>query len=236
MDKTTPFFTKPVPQKMTQQPPHGTLDELLGFDPLQEAEIMTGCSYNEDEATSSIGLLLAVGNNQKKKELLKANKDSYYGMSFAEFVVLKDSMGFKSVASGTIPNSEDEWFIGWREGILVVYDSFRGSLNSAKAFFNYLPLSDNSYRKGFSGTAFEGPSGKNVWCGDFDAREGFKHRLGNYEETGIFLKEWIKQPFLWLLHHGDSKVDGYDFDKINQQRIAMLPPEVQEAIFGVKGG
>jgi hypothetical protein len=215
---------------MTQQSPHGILDELLGFDPLLEAEIVTGRSYKHDEATSSLGLLLAIGNNSKKKELLKANSDSYYGMGIAEFVVLMDSLGFKSVASGFIPNSEDEWFIDWRDGILVVYDSFRGSLNGAKAYFNYLPVSDNSYRGGFSGTAVEGPNGKYIWCGDFNAREGFKHRLRNCEDTGIFLKEWIQQPFLWLLHHGDTKVDGYDFNKINQQRIAMFPAEVQAAI------
>ncbi len=237
LDLTPPFFFyKPVPQKsMTQQFPNDNLDELLGFDPLQEAEIMTGRSYKHDIATSSIGLLLAVDNNQKKKELLKANEDSYYGMEFAEFVVLMDSMGFKSVASGFIPNSEDEWFIDWKDGILVVYDSFRGSLNGAKAFFNYLPASDNSYRGGFSGTAVEGPNGKNVWCGDFDAREGFKHRLDNYRDTGIFMKKWIRQPFLWLLHYGDTKVAGYDFDEINQQRIAMFPTEVQEAICGEGG-
>jgi hypothetical protein len=174
---------------MTQQFPNDNLDELPGFDPLQEAEIMTGRSYKHDEATSSIGLLLAVDNNQKKKELLKTNKDSYYGMEFAEFVVLMDSMGFKSVASGFIPNSEDEWFIDWKDGILVVYDSFRGSLNGAKAFFNYLPASDNSYGGGFSGTAVEGPNGKYVWCGNFDAREGFKHRLDNYRGAGIFMKK-----------------------------------------------
>jgi hypothetical protein len=159
LDLTFPpfFLQKPVPQKsMTQQFPNDNLDELLGFDPLQEAEIMTGRSYKHDEATSSIGLLLAVDNNQKKKELLKANEDSYYGMEFAEFAVLMDSMGFKSVASGFIPDSEDEWFIDWKDGILVVYDSFRGSLNGSKAFFNYLPASDNSHRGGFSGTSVEG--------------------------------------------------------------------------------
>jgi hypothetical protein len=221
---------------MTQQSPNDNLDELLGFDPLQEAEIMTGRSYKHDEATSSLGLLLAIDVNSKKKELLKTNKDSYYGMEFAEFVVLMDSMGFKSVASGSIPNTEDEWFIDWKGGILVVYDSFRGSLNGAKAFFNYLPASDNSYRGGFSGgTAVEGPGGKNVWCGNFDAREGFKHRLDNYRDTGIFMKKWIRQPFLWLLHYGDTKVAGYDFNEINQQRIAMFPAEVQEAICGEGG-
>lgn len=61
---------------------------------------------------------------------------------------------------------------------------------------------------------------------------GFKHRLDNYRDTGIFMKKWIKQPFLWLLHYGDTKVAGYDFDEINQQRIAMFPTEVQEAICG----
>jgi hypothetical protein len=49
------------------------------------------------------------------------------------------------------------------------------------------------------------------------------------------MKKWIRQPFLWLLHYGDTKVAGYDFDEINQQRIAMFPTEVQEAICGEGG-
>lgn len=53
---------------MTQQFPNDNLDKLLGFDPLQEAEITTGRSYKHDEATSSLGLLLAIDVNSKKKK------------------------------------------------------------------------------------------------------------------------------------------------------------------------
>ena len=49
-------------------------------------------------------------------------------------------------------------------------------------------------------------------------------------ENGVFLKEWKKQPFLWLLHHGDTKVEGYNYEEINQKRLNLLPDYVKKCI------
>lgn len=209
-----------------------SLDNLLNFDPLREAENVTGHSYKDDGGTSALGMLLAMDNNYKKQQALKANQDSYYGMGFAEFVIMMDEMGFKKVAAGQIPGTDDEWFIDWKEGILVFYDSFQSGINHATAYFNYLPVGENSCRTGFSGSAVEGPGGKNVWYGHIDVREGFKHRLAKCKESGVFMKKWIKQPNLWLLHYKDTKVPGYNPEEINRQRIALLPEHVQDAIRG----
>ena len=50
------------------------------------------------------------------------------------------------------------------------------------------------------------------------------------EAAGEFLPTWIKPSFLWLLHYMDTKKEGYSYDAINAERIAMLPPHVQSAI------
>ena len=31
----------------------------------------------------------------------------------------------------------------------------------------------------------------------------------------VFLKKWKEQPFLWLLHHGDTKDEKYDYNAVS---------------------
>jgi hypothetical protein len=73
-----------------------------------------------------------------------------------------------------------------------------------------------------------------VWEGKHDCREGFRHHLALLRKWGTFVKPWGGDTLLWLLHHGDTKIEGYNVDAINQQRIKMFPKVVQEAIGQVK--
>ena len=38
---------------------------------------------------------------------------------------------------------------------------------------------------------------------------------------------WKERPWLWLLNYMDSKEEGYDYNAINEQRIAALPTGVR---------
>ena len=69
-----------------------------------------------------------------------------------------------------------------------------------------------------------------VWVGHHDCREAIKNNINLMIENGVFLKEWKKQPFLWLLHHGDTKVEGYNYEEINQKRLNLLPDYVKKCI------
>lgn len=69
-----------------------------------------------------------------------------------------------------------------------------------------------------------------IWVGDHDCRESLKNNISSMAENGIFLKKWKKQPFLWLLHHGDTEVQGYDYQKINEERLNRLPDYVKQCI------
>jgi len=73
-----------------------------------------------------------------------------------------------------------------------------------------------------------------IYAGHHDCREAVKHNISKFLENGTFLKTWKERPFLWLLHHADTKDKGFDHEKINQERIAMLPQDVQDAIKGEK--
>lgn len=73
-----------------------------------------------------------------------------------------------------------------------------------------------------------------IWSGDHDCREALKFNINRLAENGTFLKKWNEQPFLWLLHYMDTKKEGYNYKSINEERIAMLPIDVQELIKGEK--
>ena len=72
-----------------------------------------------------------------------------------------------------------------------------------------------------------------VWSGDHDCREALKFNVGQLAENGEFLKQWIKCPFIWLLHYVDYKdkgFDGYDYVAINKERLSKLPKKIQKII------
>jgi hypothetical protein len=72
-----------------------------------------------------------------------------------------------------------------------------------------------------------------VWSGSHDGREAIKNNIKMLAENGEFLKNWLDVPFLWLLHHMDTKAEGYDYETINKERISKLPPHVVECMFSM---
>ena len=76
---------------------------------------------------------------------------------------------------------------------------------------------------------FKGKDIVRIWSGDHDCREAIKHNIAGLANNGTFLHTWKEQPFLWLLHHGDTEGE-YDYDSINADRIVMLPEYIQKRI------
>ena len=155
-------------------------------------------------------------------------------MKIEEFSILLENMGFAQILKGQVDGTQDEWFVSWKDGLLVFHDSYQGSVNRGDVYFNYVfkEGEEEAGLPGFSGSSIEIPGGTFVKCGSFNVREGFRHKLKLCEEKGVFLTKWIKQPFLWLLHYKDTKIPGYSYEEINRGRISLLPLEVQEAIEG----
>ena len=73
-----------------------------------------------------------------------------------------------------------------------------------------------------------------VWSGDHDCREAIKFNIKEMVENGTFLKKWVQPPFLWLLHYEDTKVPGYSYVDITNERISRLPEDIQEIIHGIE--
>ena len=69
-----------------------------------------------------------------------------------------------------------------------------------------------------------------IKSGHSDGREALRHGLAKLEKAGEILPVWVDRPFLWLLHYGDTKIPGYNYEAINNERIAMMPEWVREMI------
>jgi hypothetical protein len=228
-------FTLVTYYKKMPNPTSETFDKILSFDPLDAAERLTGSSYKESPGTASLGMAMAQEHNRLKSRALSDANDTFFGITFDDYLGVLGSLGFKELLSGAVPGTEDKWAVHWRDGVLVFSDSYGGgkSLNGGKAYFNYSPKnSESAYLPGFSGCAVLDDNERAVWAGDIDVREGLRHRLTTMEQNGQLLKGWLKQPFLWLLHYQDTKTPGYSYEDINKQRVEQLPIEVQKAIQG----
>ncbi|MFA7287256.1 MAG: hypothetical protein WC055_00090 [Melioribacteraceae bacterium] len=206
------------------------IKSLLSFDPLSEAEKITGKSYKKDSFTSDLGFILHLDHNQNKRKVLSENKDTYCGQSLMEFLGVIENMGFIMLSCVDIQGTEDKYRIFWRDGILIFCDSYHDdtSINGGTAYFNY--KGPRSAMDRCSSGFAEEINGIEVYEGSRDIREGFRLCINEMEANGEFLSKWVKSPFLWLLNYMDSKVKGYDYKEINSERIKCLPEYVQEAI------
>lgn len=202
---------------------------VLNYDPLAEAERVRGTSYKDDEDTMRLGLGLAMIHNANKESLLRKAADSYLNMPFADQLALFAELGFEEVYREAFTGSggDETFVILWHnDGVLATCESYNGTRrNSAKVYYNY--RHPDGY-PGFHLTSSGGMRG-DVWVGDHDAREGIRHNLDAMRAEGSFVAPWIERPFLWLLNYSESKGE-YDYDAINEAKIARLPQHVRDAI------
>lgn len=214
------------------------IEELLAFDGIDVAESIAGrCS-----AATSLGVILNIDNNRRKREALAASGDTHFGMKIPEFLQLLKNIGFEQVLCEPIPDTKDTYFVFWRDGILVSFDTyFDGkSINGGNAYFFYEcdPDAPHALQRCSYGMMVT-ESGKHLYDVGFDIREAFRYRIERLEEVGRILPTWpsnCRQPFIWLLHYKDTKVTGYDYKAINKARIAKFPEHVQAAVRGYVEG
>jgi len=233
---------------------------LIKFDGLAAAEKLTNVSYKESPITKALGLCLMITNNKEKEKVLKELNDTYFGMTFAEFISLIESKGFVKVYEEEFPNTCDgkiiteKLVVYWKNGIFLEATSHWDSLNSGHILFNWKP---NSKKYDALNGCSHGPIviGKtepkpyynkfinktemraeiiysDVRDGSYDVREGLFLKISDLEEQGKFISPWIGPSFLWLVNYNESKVAGYDYKKITYNKIMKFPLHVIEGMFG----
>jgi len=194
--------------------------------------------------TDALGIALHIASNKRKQEVLEGFNDTTFSMKTEDYIARIQEIGFKKVLE--LPfhivhcgkERDDTFYIFWhKDGLVLCMDTYNGDRGSANIYFNYEPNDQRKIGEGLDHVSggFNGEEGKYFFAGNIDVREGIKHHLETIRTHGKFLNPWKKQDFLWFLHYGDTngkEYDGYDYKAINQERIAMLPKEIQEAIRG----
>lgn len=208
-----------------------TIGDLLRFDPLAEAERITGNEYKDDAETTHVGMALAMLNGEAKDRALTETDDTRWSLDFAGTVALWKRLGFAVVYERPFKGSDETFLVLWHpDGILGTIESYHGDrVNTQKVYYNVRPVGTEYLPWGVisSGRYTDG-----VWVGDHDAREGLRFNLDQLRAHGDFLPVWVERPFLWLLTYEDSKVDGYDYKAINADIIEQFPENVRSAIAG----
>jgi len=235
---------------------HDQIVEMLNYDPLAEAERLTGHSYKEDGGTSALGLVIGLEANKRKAEVLEFARDTYFGISPGDTLKRLHEEGFVVLATEEFTDALSDYHRGQVDRWYILFDAQRGLLvwletygsieepqsriNSIKLYFNWRPTklelpprcSGGFYGpKGERGREMEGiPDDQLVFAGDYDGREGLFNQIDWLEAHGTFVTPWATQPFLWLLTYANTKVEDYDHEAITAARLALLPESVRRAI------
>lgn len=223
-----------------------TTKNILNFDSVAIAEALIGKRHEdwdvETDGMSALGLAMLT--NQFKKEHLESIGDTYFGITWQDFIEIARAYGFKCgfcqkfIGTGWSDEKgiEEEEIIFFHEekGLILHAESFGGkSVNSAEVYGKVKineTVTENQLNA-LNGCG-HGGNGNGTMHFDVDVREGFRFHLDAISEVFEFSKSWTKVPFLWLLNYRDTKKKNYSYEKINKQKINACTPEVQKIIFG----
>lgn len=237
------------------------LDDLLKYDALQEAEdivygkngeppIYTGRS----DVKNDLFMLLGSLNQKDKREALEKQQDTggsqkvqYFQKVLTDngFILDLHEVGKKPSWDKTFHQKmKNEMCQVWYhpDGIVVIFDTFMGGVNSAKCFYQVKPLDPE--RKGFyectSSGSFEKTNDEGlIWIGDHDAREGLIHNLNKIRKHGTFLKQWhmTRRPVWFVIWEGPEQYSfDFDYDAASLERILRCPNVSQIMGFSVDEG
>lgn len=231
------------------------LRNLLDFDPLGQAEEITGSSYKDDEETTALGFALLQSRRKMVDAALLERGDTLFHNDLERYQFIIEDAGFEQVYSESFQarrgGHEEQYFIYWHpDGLLLAFDTYGGNrVNGANVHYNWRPQPNNDYWPRASSSPhcedWDDPESPRTYAQSLDAREALLFNLTQLRENGEFLNPWLYEPMLWFLHHhGDPETigrygdPGYSQarDDAQANRIARLPEHVRTAIKVVTDG
>lgn len=236
------------------------IKEALGFDPLYEAEKITGkvTSIDDNPEGFVLGLDFVHAKAHRMERLMRDTNDTYRSMPFDEFDAVANDVGFTNILEIPFVSREEShlYRVYWHydHSILLDVDSYLGygnkhlTLNGGSFYYNFAPDLEklhNSKEWVYSSghyCVYDEENNKYVWSGNHSVTNGcLRYYIKRMLEYGSFLKQWEESPLIYLTHHGDRKdYPNYDnlrksLDTTTKERIAQLPKDVQDVINGAKG-
>jgi hypothetical protein len=223
--------------------------DILNLDPLLTAEKLTGKSYKEDKETALLGMFI----NQMKSKVVanfrQSEKDTYYQIGWDEFKNLIVERGFTIDYQNRFEYEEGrkpEEIIAHWGFVLLHATSFQWShkeeetLNGGYIYFQTVGNLSNIFSINHISGGCTGHldipgdydqlkiMDKNldrdrfIFGGQFDVRDGLFSFLDGLDAISRFIPIEKKQ-FIWCLNYGETKVKGYDVDKITRSKIHTVP-------------
>lgn len=219
-------------------------NRILNLDPVATAEELLGKrheAWDTEESMAALGLALATG--QAKAAHLKAIGDTYFNITWVDFIEIVKAYGFKSGYrkkfagsgwSGKEVEEEEIIFFHEEKGLILYAESYDGkSVNSAKVY-GEVKIADNLEAKQLEALngCSHGSNGNGTIYFDVDVREGFCFHLNALSKAFEFSKIWSKPPFLWFLNYMETHVESSNYKEVSKQKIYACTPEVRKIIFG----
>ncbi len=162
--------------------------------------------------------------NQKKQAVLQLAGDTHFNLSIKDYLNLIQTNGFiLQLQEEFQGNQKDTHYIFWHpdDSILLSFCSYGDRVNGGSIYWNWKSNTDRLWPQ----TPCSGHIEDGVCVGDIDCREGLFYNIRKMRETGQFLQQWTKQPFLWLLNYVQK-----DHDACNKQILSRLSKEIQQKV------
>lgn len=224
-------------------------ENLLRRDSILETEKIFGnkhhSQFNESEET--VMLLKFMMDNKEKKNYLQSIGDTYWGISWNEFINLIESIGFKAALKYDIKHEDniDEAILYYHptKGLVIWATSYwnKKSINGGTMYGEVYLQEDNwkdiskvltSSHGSFSYYDNENKVEKFKEQVDFsfDVREGLLHNINKVEKVTLYAPIWKERHFLYLTDYIENKKEGYDYKEITRNKIKMCPKEFQKIV------
>jgi hypothetical protein len=119
----------------------------LNFDPLAEAEKITGKNHREDKTTIDLGLLFHLFKSKENEQILTEMDDTHFNCNVVDYLAIAKNIGFKVIYSEKFEteNGFDWQYILFHYDyyILLNFDTYSGyknipNINGGNFYYNWL--------------------------------------------------------------------------------------------------
>lgn len=206
------------------------IKELKNLDPLLQAEKLTGSSYKKDNATSLLGFAIHIEKSREMNKLMDETNDTRFSEKTEDYLDKVKSFNFEQILKEDFQSDgiTESLYIFWHKeySILLSFDTYKGSRNGSKFYYNWSP----NDRKSRADVTSSGGYNGFYWKSDFSEEQPFIAEPiwedgVSWEDYNLLNKEWRQKSDIFVsdnnlkaLWVGDH--DGREALKFNINNLA----------------
>lgn len=213
------------------------MTEIKKFLELEEIDPIDLCEKNGLSDLDGFGLSIIV--NNLKKNIMKNRNDTYYSITYSDFIRIVLTYGFKIVyeeeflSSSEKVNNDIFNIMFHDDGILLVCEKYGDRLNSGHIYYNISPIVDFDmwYKQHLTESGMFNED--MIWSGYHDIREGIILKMDRMKTYGNFINPWKHKQYFQLLNYKEWHDVRNDYDKPNEitkRKFNKLPENVKKCV------